>query len=106
MIYLVTLQQELFENSSYEIISIEESLEEINSWSIIQFDTETDGKDAHINHLLLAQFGSPDGKTQIVVDCATIDIIKYKSVSQSLVLGQTKMQKNKKLSKKIRRTEI
>jgi DNA polymerase-1 len=89
MIYLVTRQQELFNRDDFIIISVEEAFKMMHSWNMVQFDTETDGKDAHINHILLAQFGSYDGETQIVVDCTTIDIRKYKELLESkLLIGQ------------------
>ena len=58
MIYLVSKNTELFESSFYSIISEEESLEIINSWDIVQFDTETSGRNAHICTILCAQFGN------------------------------------------------
>jgi DNA polymerase I-like protein with 3'-5' exonuclease and polymerase domains len=89
MIYLVSSQQQLFDRDEFTLISVEESLRIMQFWKTVQFDTETDGKDAHINHLLLAQFGSYDGETQIVVDCTTIDINKYKDILENkLLIGQ------------------
>lgn len=89
MIFLVTTQQELFSRDDFTIISVEESLRMMQSWKMAQFDTETDGKDAHINHILLAQFGFYDGETQIVVDCTTVDIRKYKEfLEEKLLIGQ------------------
>ena len=90
MIFFVTNQQELFDNPLYKRVSIEESLNIINSFGkAIQFDTETDGKDAHINNLLLAQFGSTDKQSQVVVDCTSVDICIYKSILESkLLIGQ------------------
>ena len=40
MIYLVTADQELFENNIYKNISVEESLAMMKDWNMIQFDTE------------------------------------------------------------------
>ena len=89
MIYFVTNQKELFDNDIYKIISIEESLNIINTWKYIQFDTETSGRDAHIGKLLLAQFGSIDKLIQIVVDCTTIDIKLYKyQLENKYIIGQ------------------
>lgn len=89
MIYFITGQNELFNSDSYEIISIEKSLELIESWSMIQFDTETSGTDCHIGKLLLAQFGNIDKSIQIVVDCTTIDIKLYKKVLEDkYLIGQ------------------
>lgn len=89
MIYLVTLQTELFSDDMYKVISVKESLDIMSNWKIIQFDTETNGKDAHINHLLCAQFGNIKGDIQIIVDCSTIDIKEYKSIIENnYIIGQ------------------
>ena len=87
MIYLVTNQTSFF--SKFPRISIKESIEIINAWGSIQFDTETFGRDAHVGKLLSAQFGAPDKSIQIVVDCATVDIRNYKEQLESkLIVGQ------------------
>jgi ribonuclease D len=78
MIYLVTKQQELFENPSYKVISAEESLSLIKDWEIIQADSETSGIDPYIDKLLCFQLGSKKHNTQIVIDCSTTDICLYK----------------------------
>lgn len=90
MIYFVTNQKELFQNPVYELVSVEKSIQLIDSFGkAVQFDTETDGKDAHINHLLLAQFGSMDKQVQVVVDCTSVDICLYKDLlEQKLLVGQ------------------
>lgn len=87
MIYLVTLQTRLFESSDYCIISVERSLELLSPIQIVGFDTETTGLDPWTNSLLLVQLGTPD--FQIVVDCTTIDILRYKDYLESsrLFLG-------------------
>lgn len=86
MIYLVTLNQQLFESETYKIISVEESLAIIKDWKMIQCDTETTGTFAKIDRLLCAQFGKPDKTVQIVVDCTTIDIRHYKDVMEGKYL--------------------
>ena len=86
MIYLVTGNQQLFESEYYEIISIERSLELINSWDIVQFDTETSGRDPHICKILCAQFGNRAADIQIVVDTLTINILYYKSILETKLL--------------------
>lgn len=90
MIYFVTAQTELFRDEDFQLVSVQESLNLIDSFGrSVQFDTETDGKDAHINHVLLAQFGSLDKKTQVVVDCTTIDLKVYKELlEEKLLIGQ------------------
>ena len=89
MIYFVTLQKELFNSSTYTIISKEESVDILSGWSMVQFDTETSGRDCHIGKLLLAQFGNTDKSIQIVVDCTTIDIKYYKHILEDkYIIGQ------------------
>ena len=83
MIYLVTKQLELYDNPEYEIISVEESIEMISSWDIIQYDSETTGRDARVCDLLCAQFGNKAANTQIVVDCTTVDIRRYKDILEN-----------------------
>lgn len=92
MIYLVSSNNELFENPEYKIISIQDSLNMIESWNVIQFDTETSGKDPHICDLLSAQFGNRAADAQIVVDCSCIDIKRYKQVleEKQLILQNAK----------------
>ena len=45
MIYLVTKQQELFDNDLYKVISVEESLRLLSTLTIVGLDTETSGLD-------------------------------------------------------------
>ena len=54
-----------------KIISLEESLEIIKDWKMCQLDTETSGRDAHVNDLLCVQIGNVEGTTQIVIDTST-----------------------------------
>lgn len=89
MIYLVSKTQELFDSEHYQMLSVEDSITMISSWNRIQFDTETDGRNAHCCNLLCAQFGNDKADTQIVVDCQTIDICLYKEVLETkLLIGQ------------------
>lgn len=92
MVYLVSLNRELFEHSSYTIIDVEESLSMMDSWEVVQFDTETSGKDPHICDLLCAQFGNRAAGNQIVVDCTCINITAYKQLLESkpLILQNAK----------------
>lgn len=88
MIYLVSGNQELFKTSLYKQISIEASIEMMGAWNKVQYDSETDGRDAHVNHLLCVQFGNKEANAQIVVDCSTIDIKRYKDILETkLVVG-------------------
>ena len=89
MIYLVTTNRGLFENEIYKTIGVKESLSILNEWKMVQFDTETLGKDPHVGSLLLVQFGSIDKKTQIVIDCTTINILLYKDILETkYLIGQ------------------
>lgn len=45
MIYLVSQNKELFENTEYKHLTIEESLNLMKDWGRIQFDSETTGVD-------------------------------------------------------------
>lgn len=89
MIYLVTSNQLLFESSVYKVISVKESLAIMKDWKMIQFDTETYGKDPHVGKLLLTQFGNIDKTVQIEVDCTTINISLYKELLEgTFIIGQ------------------
>lgn len=88
MIYLVTKNQQLFKSEYYEIISLEKSLEIINTWNVVQFDTETSGRDPHVCKILCAQFGNRQAGIQIVVDTLTTDICHYKEILETkLIIG-------------------
>ena len=93
MVYLVSLMQKLFDdaesNSKYKTITIQESLDMMKDWKLVQFDTETSGRNPHICHLLSAQFGNDASDTRIVVDCETVDIREYKSILETkFIIGQ------------------
>lgn len=76
MIYLVTTQNQLLDSSLYKVTSVEESLRLLNTITNVGLDIETDGLDPHLKNLLLLQLGNKD--FQVVIDCTTIDILKYK----------------------------
>lgn len=89
MIYLVSACQKLFESTEYKQLSIEDSLAMINSWGVIQYDSETAGRDCHLCDLLCAQFGNDAADARIVVDCTTVDIKLYKEALETKwVVGQ------------------
>lgn len=89
MIYLVSNQQELFESTEYKTITLEESLELIRDWKIYQYDSETTGRDAHVNEILCIQIGNLEGTIQLVIDATTINITKYKEfLENNYCLGQ------------------
>lgn len=83
MIYLVSDQQTLFGLEGIENISVEESLKLVDSWDVIQCDSETSGRDPHLCELLCFQFGDLEGEKQVVVDCATVNIERYKEILES-----------------------
>lgn len=86
MIYLVTGQPNLFEDPDYKVISIEESLQLLDSCKVLQADSETTGRDAHLCDLLCFQLGSREKDFQIVIDCTTVSILKYKDILESKYL--------------------
>lgn len=86
MIYLVTNQRELFTNNIYSIIGVDECLSLLWKMPIIQVDTETDGRDAHINKILCIQFGNDALNCQIVVDAITIDLKIFKEILETKYL--------------------
>lgn len=89
MIFVVTGNLQLFESPEYTIISLEESLQILNQWHMFQFDSETTGRDCHVNDFLCIQFGDIEGKTQIVVDTTTINILNYKEyIENHYMIGQ------------------
>lgn len=83
MIYLVTKQQSLFKSAFYSPMTIEESIKELSLWNVIQLDSETSGRDAHLCDFLCVQFGNDKADARIVVDCTTVDIRLYKDILES-----------------------
>lgn len=89
MIYVVTREQKLFESDFYKTISVEESLQLMEDCKVLQYDSETTGRDARICNILCIQFGNKSKDFEIVVDCTTIDIMVYKDILESkLLIGQ------------------
>lgn len=89
MIYFVSNQKSLFESKLYKEMTTSDAINTIASFDVIQFDTETSGKDPHIAKLLLAQFGNKKQDIQIVVDCTTIDITLFKTLLETkFIIGQ------------------
>ncbi len=89
MIYLVTREQKLFENPEYKTITIEESLQLLNDCKVLQYDSETTGRNARLCSILCIQFGNKEKDFQIVIDCTTIDITIYKDILENtLLVGQ------------------
>ena len=86
MIYLVSKQQELFDNTEYKIISIEDSLQLLKGCKVLQFDSETSCKNPHLGKILCIQLGNKDKNFQIVIDCSTTDILHYKNILEDTLL--------------------
>ena len=57
MIYLVSNTLESPNPDIIKKLTVEESLEKIRGWPVIQFDTETTGLNPHICKLTSMQFG-------------------------------------------------
>ena len=83
MIYLVSGQQSLFELDGIKNISVEESIDKISKWPMVQYDSETDGKNPHLCNLLCIQFGDTEGRDQVVVDTTTVSPLKYKEILEN-----------------------
>lgn len=64
-------------------MTVEDSLKEISSWNIIQLDSETTGRNAHLCDFLLVQFGNDKADKRIVVDTTTVDIRLYKEILET-----------------------
>lgn len=92
MIYLVSDTIDCSKIDGVDSMSVEDSIGVIRRWPVVMFDVETTGLNPHVNALASMQFGYKDfntgEKTQIVVDCASVDPKKYKSVIEhSLLIG-------------------
>lgn len=89
MIYLVSKSQSLFNSELYKRITIEDSLEIMKDWNMIQYDSETSGRDARLCDILCMQFGDLKGENQVVVDTTTISPLKYKELLENkFLIGQ------------------
>ena len=83
MIYLVTKQQQLFNDPDYTVIDAEKALELMQDWKVIQIDSETSGKNPHLCKLLCFQFGNDKADVRIVLDCESYSITIFKSLLES-----------------------
>lgn len=81
--YFVTGQSYLFEGEGrpFKCISIEQSLELLEALSVVGLDSETRGTEIWQGQLLLLQLGNKH--FQIVIDCLTIDVRRYKQFLES-----------------------
>lgn len=82
-IYFVTGQSSLFgdDDRPYKCISVEESLELLSTLKVVGLDSETKGTEIWQGTLLLLQLGNK--KFQVVIDCLTVDVRRYKSFLES-----------------------
>lgn len=80
-IYLVTGQKQLFDNDTYTIIGVEESLELLSPLTVVGLDTETEGFSPFLKKLLMLQLGNRD--FQVVIDCTTVNVGLYKEYLES-----------------------
>lgn len=80
MIYLVTNQQRIFDDT-IKCISVAESLKKLTSLTEIGLDTETRGMDPYTKELLSLQLGC--NEFQIVIDCTTVSLDYYKELLES-----------------------
>ena len=83
MIYLVSRQQDLFNIPGVQAVTAAESLEIMKNWKMLQYDSETSGRDPHLCNLLCIQFGDMEGENQVVVDTTTISPLYYKDQLES-----------------------
>lgn len=81
MIYLVTSNLELYDNDTYKIIDVKDSLRLLDKLEYVGLDCETSGLKVHENKLLSLQLGCYE--FQVVIDCTTINILDYKEYLES-----------------------
>lgn len=90
MIYLVSDKIDCSSMEGITKLSVDDSLSMISSWPVVQYDSETNGLDCHVNKMTAMQFGYYDYSTgdadQIVVDVGTIDPRLYKEVLENSYL--------------------
>lgn len=86
MIYLISNQKQLFPNELYKECTLNDAISIISTWDIVQFDTETTGRNSRICDLLCYQLGNKEANIQMVVDATTIDIRNFKEILESKLL--------------------
>lgn len=85
MIFLCSNQTELFRNDILHVFP-EEAVHVMRNWEAVQYDSETSGKDAHIDSIKCIQFGNIDKSVQIIVDTETVDIQLFKEILETKLL--------------------
>lgn len=84
MIYFVSGQpHSIFENETYRRMNVNDAIKEIESWTRVQFDIETNGLDPHIAKMTCMQFGNKSKDIQIVVDTSTTSVISFKRILET-----------------------
>lgn len=88
MIYVVSNQQRMFDDS-FKCITVDESINMMKDWKIVQFDTETSKINPRIGKILAFQFGNDETDSRIVVDGTSINIELYKNILETkFIIGQ------------------
>ena len=92
MIYLVSDKIDVSGVDDIQKLTVEESLDIIAHWPVVQFDTETTGLDPHVCHLTSLQFGYKHFDTgehnELVIDCSSVNPEEYKYVIEhSYLIG-------------------
>lgn len=81
MIYLVSLQQELFKSNDYEILSPNAAIYLLSQEPLLGGDTETSGFSPYTKQLLTLQLGTEE--FQIVWDCLSHPVSMLKPILES-----------------------
>ena len=80
MIYLVSKNITLFKSSLYTLASFDEAMTLLSPLTQVQFDTETQGLDAHTKALLTVQLGNKEN--QIVFDWTTLSSLEKSKLKE------------------------
>ena len=67
--------------SSFTLGTVEECLGYFTDKEVISIDTETQGRNPHSKKILALQIG--DSENQYVIDCRSVDILKFKGLLES-----------------------
>lgn len=67
--------------SSFTLGTVEECLGYFKDKEVISIDTETQGRNPHSKKILALQIG--DSENQYVIDCRSVDILKFKGLLES-----------------------
>lgn len=87
MILLVS--NTLESTDQYKVVPFEDAYNIIKSWDVIQFDTETSGRDPHLCELLCYQLGNDSSDARVVIDAKDYPITLFKDILESkLIIGQ------------------